>query len=122
MAAMSARIFSTSEKMLESVASSPSARASSNSSFASARPTWTRCSVPTMASRVFFSLPSSWARFWFSQSFGSSSSRFSASRRACFASKSKIPPQLGRAGLQVGERGGELVEAFGFHEGRNYRV
>src|SRR5437899_1817006 len=31
------------------------------------------------------------------------------------ASKSKIPPQLGRPGLQVGERGGDLVYALGFH-------
>src|SRR5438034_48044 len=50
-----------------------------------------------------------------SHSFGSSSSRFSAARRLCFASKSKIPPQLGRPGQQVGERGGNLVYAFGFH-------
>src|SRR5438552_455635 len=39
----------------------------------------------------------------------------SAARRLCFASKSKIPPQLGRPGQQVGERGGNLVYAFGFH-------
>src|SRR5438034_48046 len=98
-----------------SVASSASARAMSNSSFASARPLPTRPSVPTTASSAFFSLPSACARCGLSHSFGSSSSRFSAARRLCFASKSKIPPQLGRPGQQVGERGGNLVYAFGFH-------
>ena len=98
-----------------SVASSASARAMSNSSFASARPLPTRPSVPTTASSAFFSLPSACARCGLSHSFGSSSSRFSAARRLCFASKSKIPPQLGRPGQQVGERGGDLVYAFGFH-------
>ena len=68
-----------------------------------------------MPSRLFFSLPSSCARCGRSHSFGSSSSRFSASRRLSFASKSKIPPQLGGAGVQPGERGGDLVDAFGFH-------
>jgi hypothetical protein len=77
----------------------------------------TRFSVSTIASSAFFSLPSSCARCWFSQSFGSSNSRFSACRRLSFASKSKIPPQLGRLRLQPGERRGDLVEAFGFHAG-----
>src|SRR4051812_19824678 len=113
---------STSREMLESVASSPSSRARSKSSRASDSPLSTRPSVPTTASSDFFSLPSSCARCGLSHSFGSSSSRFSASRRPCFASKSKIPPQLGGSGLQIGERRGDLVDAFGFHEGPNYKV
>jgi len=75
----------------------------------------TRLSVSTTASRAFFSLPISCARFWFSQSLGSACSLFSACRRFSFASKSKIPPQLGRLGLQSGERRGDQVDAFGFH-------
>jgi hypothetical protein len=31
------------------------------------------------------------------------------------ASKSKIPPQLRRPLMQVGELGGDLVGSFGFH-------
>jgi hypothetical protein len=31
------------------------------------------------------------------------------------ASNSKIPPQLGQPSLQVGEAGGDLVDALGFH-------
>src|SRR5688572_31234275 len=81
----------------------------------------TRFSVSTTASSAFFSLPISCARCWFSQSLGSSCSRFSACRRFSLASKSKIPPQLGRLRLQPGERGGDLVDALGFHEGRNYK-
>jgi hypothetical protein len=50
-----------------------------------------------------------------SQSFGFSNSEFSAARRACFDSNSKIPPQLRRPRLQVGEPGGDLVDALGFH-------
>src|SRR5438045_3878611 len=107
--------FSISAEILESVASSPSARASSNSSRASERPPSTRSSVATTASRDFFSLPSSCARWGLSQSFGSSSSRLSASRRFFFASKSKIPPQFGRPYLQVGDGGGDLVEVLGIH-------
>src|SRR5579871_5398527 len=107
--------FSVSDEMLERVASSPSARASSKSSRASPRPPSTRSSVPTTASRDFFSLPSSCARCGLSQSFGSSSSRLSAARRPFFASKSKIPPQFGRACLQVGDGGCNLVEALGIH-------
>jgi hypothetical protein len=101
--------FSASREMPSSVASSPSARASSNSSLASAMPPSTRLSVSTIASSAFFSLPISCARCRSAQSWGSSSSRFSAARRFSFASKSKIPPQLGRLGLQSGERRGDLV-------------
>src|SRR5882724_988638 len=106
---------STSEEIPDSVASSFSAFASWKSSAASASPLSTRPSVATTASSAFFSLPSSCARCGFSHSLGSSSSRFSASRRLVFASKSKIPPQLHRPGLQVGEARGHLVQSFGFH-------
>jgi hypothetical protein len=34
--------------------------------------------------------------------------------------RSKIPPQLFRPLVQVGERRGELIEAFGFHKGRYF--
>src|SRR6266480_3292983 len=104
------------------VASSASARAMSNSSFASARPLPTRPSVPTTASSAFFSLPSACARCGLSHSFGSSSSRFSAARRLCFASKSKIPPQLDRPGQQVGERGGDLVFEKRARVGRRHEL
>src|SRR6266850_6432633 len=112
--------FVTSEKIPESVASSFSARASWKSSAASDSPLPTRPSVSTRASSCFFSLPSSCARCGLSHSLGSSSSRFSASRRFFFASKSKIPPQLHRPRLQVGEARGDLVELFGFHGGRYF--
>jgi hypothetical protein len=29
--------------------------------------------------------------------------------------KSKIPPKFGFAGRQIGEQGGEGIDAFGFH-------
>ena len=48
----------------------------------------------------------------------SSGLRARASRprsRAAFASKSKIPPQIGGAMLQIGELVGDLIEVFGFH-------
>ena len=35
-------------------------------------------------------------------------------------SKSKVPPQLRGPLVQVFELGGDCVEAFGFHEGRDY--
>jgi len=31
------------------------------------------------------------------------------------ASTSKIPPQIREPRLEVGERGGDLVQSFGFH-------
>src|SRR5688572_12196651 len=110
--------FCTSIKILERVASSFSARASSNSSLVSAMPPSTRFSVSTTASRDFFSLPISCARCWLAQSLGSSSSLFRTARRCCLASKSKIPPQLGRLRLQPGERRGNLIDAFCFHDRR----
>jgi hypothetical protein len=33
-----------------------------------------------------------------------------------FVSKSKIPPKFGFAGRQIGEQGGEGVDAFSFHD------
>jgi len=71
--------------------------------------------VSTVDSRDFFSRPSSWARFWSFQMPGSASSFSTSAWRFCLPSRSKIPPQLFRPFLQAGERGGELVEAFGFH-------
>jgi disulfide bond formation protein DsbB len=69
----------------------------------------------TTASSAFFSLPSSWARFASSQTFGSSSSRAIVSRRVRFASKSKIPPQLGGSTGEVRERIDDYVDPFGVH-------
>jgi hypothetical protein len=85
-----------------SVGSSFSARASWKSSLVS------RSSLPsavrraTIPSSDFFSRPSSWARFASDQTFASSSARVTSSSRFCLASKSKIPPQLGLAGGEVG--------------------
>src|SRR5262249_4278998 len=97
------------------VASSRSARASSKSSAASARPPPTRESVPTTASSTFFSLPSSWARRWSPHTSGSERLASTSASRFSLPSTSKIPPQLRGPALQVGERGGDLVDAFGFH-------
>jgi hypothetical protein len=33
-----------------------------------------------------------------------------------FVSKSKIPPKFGFAGRQIGEQGGEGIDAFSFHD------
>jgi hypothetical protein len=74
-------------------------------------------SPATVASSDFFSRPSSCARLGSLQTFGSARSASSSVRRFCLVSKSKIPPQLFRPGIQIGERRGELVDAFGFHEG-----
>ena len=114
----SAAIFSlaaTSIATASSVASSASARASSKSSPLSCNPASSVVSVPTTPSSALRSLPSSCARLGSSQIFGFSSSRVTSVRRTAFTSKSKIPPELGRALLQVRERGGDLVDAFGFH-------
>jgi hypothetical protein len=46
---------------------------------------------------------------------GSSASLISSSSRARLVSKSKIPPQLGGALLQILELFGDGVDAFGFH-------
>jgi hypothetical protein len=42
------------------------------------------------------------------------------SRRFFLPSRSKIPPQLVRPFLEVGERRGYLIDAFGFHAGRYF--
>jgi hypothetical protein len=73
--------------------------------------------VLTTLSSCFFSRPSSCARFWSSQTLGSSISPASAFSRAALASKSKIPPQVGSALLQTGEEIGENIDSFGFHRG-----
>jgi hypothetical protein len=33
-----------------------------------------------------------------------------------FVSKSKIPPKFGFADRQIGEQGGQSIDAFGFHD------
>src|SRR5690606_6453754 len=76
-----------------------------------------RWSEPTMSSRTLRSLPRSWARWRSDQIAGSSISAPTSARRLRFVSKSKIPPQLGRAtreGLNVRSDG---VDALGFHLG-----
>src|SRR5258708_3492381 len=107
----------TSVSIAASVASSFSERASWNSSRASrswpSRPARTR----TVFSSCFFSRPSSWARLGSDQTSGASSSLATSARRACLPSKSKIPPQLLRPRVQAGERRGDLIDAFGFHDG-----
>src|SRR5512143_1278571 len=112
-----APITATSFSMASSVASSPSARASSNSSPPSAIDVASVLSVPTTPSRSLRSRPSSCARLGSSQTFGSSSARATSVSRTAFASKSKIPPQLVRPRLEIGKRCGDLVDAFGFHGG-----
>src|SRR6185369_10229096 len=97
------------------VASSPSLRARSNNSLLSASPDSSSEMVPTMPSRSFFSLPSACARSGESQILGSSSSRETTASRSDFTSKSKIPPQLGGALREVGERVGDDVDFVGFH-------
>jgi hypothetical protein len=121
---MSATPFSsaaTSSAIAVSVASSSSVRASAKSSALSPIPVSIRVSVPTTSSSAFFSLPSSCARFGSSQIFGSSSSRVTSTSRVDFASKSKIPPQIGGAYPQIRKRGGDLVQLFGFH-GRHFSL
>ncbi len=121
-AAMLCCNFSTSEETETRVASSFSARAISNSSFASLRPEAMPVRPPTVDSSAFFSRPSSCARRWSLQMPGSANSFSTSARRFCLLSRSKIPPQLVRPFLQVGERRGDLVEAFGFHERAILRV
>jgi hypothetical protein len=108
---MAARSASTESR----VSSSLSPRARSKRSWPSVRLWPISCRVRTMSSRDFFSLPSAWARWASSQTFGSSSSREISSSFDARPSKSKIPPQVGLALLEVGETVGDGVEAFGFH-------
>jgi len=106
-----------SSRTADSVASSFSVRASSNSSLESASPASIDVSVSTTPSSAFFSLPSDWARSGSSQIFGSSSSRVTSVSRAALASKSKIPPHRPGAFPKARERVGDLVQGFGFHGG-----
>jgi hypothetical protein len=97
------------------VASSLSARAISNSWRASSSWEIIATSRLTVPSSAFFSLPSSWARFWSFQTAGSASACSTSLRRFCLPSRSKIPPQLGGPRDEVLEQSVDLVEAFGFH-------
>ena len=75
----------------------------------------TRLSVSTTASSAFFSLPMFLRPLLVFPELGVFLLAVQRRRRFSFASKSKIPPQLGRLRLQSGERRGDLVDAFGFH-------
>jgi hypothetical protein len=88
-----------------------------NKSLVSRRSASAFVSVKTIASSAFFSLPRSWARFGSFQTVGSSNSSLTCSSFSDFVSKSKIPPKFGFAGREIGEQGGEGVDAFGFHDG-----
>jgi hypothetical protein len=68
-----------------------------------------------MASSDFFSLPRSWAFWDRSRPLDLPVLRFTCSSFSDLLSKSKIPPKFGFARGQVGEQGGEGVDAFGFH-------
>jgi hypothetical protein len=78
-------------------------------SCASARPLVSFSSVDTVESSNFFSLPSSCPRFASFQIAGSSARRLTSISRSFFVSKSKIPPQLSRAGVHVGKLVGNKV-------------
>jgi hypothetical protein len=69
----------------------------------------------TIASSDFFSLPKSCARLGSSQTLGSSSSALTCSSFSDFRSKSKIPPKIYLAQVEILQQGGEGVETFGFH-------
>jgi hypothetical protein len=71
-----------------------------------------------MPSRLALSRPSSWARAASFQTPGSSRILLTSARRVFFASKSKIPPEFGRAAGQVREGVFDGVELVGFHCGR----
>src|SRR3954463_9449514 len=114
-AATSLSNFATSDATPTRVASSFSGRAMSKSSFASWMPDAIVTSAATVESSAFFSRPSSCARFWSLQTPGSAKSCSTAESLRCFPSRSKIPPQLVGPFLEVGERRGDLVDAFCFH-------
>src|SRR3954467_9213997 len=59
---------------------------------------------------IFLSRP-----VWSLQTPGSANSCSTAESLLCLPSRSKIPPQLVGPFLEVGERRGNLVDAFGFH-------
>ena len=68
------------------------------------------------ARELFLFLAELLARAWARpRSLGSSSSRVTTASRSDFTSKSKIPPQLGRAIGKIGELVGDEVELLGFH-------
>jgi hypothetical protein len=69
----------------------------------------------TTPSRDFFSRPRSWARAASFQTAGSSRARATSFSFDCLPSKSKIPPQILLACVQVRKAVGEAVQAFGFH-------
>src|SRR4051812_17805388 len=71
--------------------------------------------VATTPLSCFCSLPSSWAFFGSFQTEGSSSEALTVLRRSDLASKSKIPPEIGRPGLQVLQGGTDQVDAFCVH-------
>src|SRR6266496_667384 len=110
----------TSVATAESVASSRSPRARSNSSALSLSRVPSPVSVPTTSSSCFLSLPSSCARLGSFQMPGSSSALATAASRSALTAKSKIPPQIGSALLQPGEGVGDLVDLFRFHVSRIY--
>src|SRR5258708_8310897 len=105
----------TSSAIPERVASSFSARAMSKSPRESRSDEAIAASPVTVVSSDFFSLPRSCARFWSFQTLGSVRSVSTSVRRFSLPSKSKIPPQLCRPLVQVRERRGDLIDAFGFH-------
>src|SRR5438046_1330453 len=107
--------FAISSAIPERVASSFSARAISNRPRESRKAEAIAASRVTVASRDFFSLPRSCARFGSFQTLGSVRSVSTSVRRFSLPSKSKIPPQLHRPFVQVRERRGDLIDAFGFH-------
>src|SRR6187431_532232 len=71
--------------------------------------------LSTTVSSCFFSRPSSWAFLGSFQTAGSSSDALTVLRRSDLASKSKIPPEVRGAALEVSERGADEVGAFCVH-------
>src|SRR5687767_11919925 len=71
--------------------------------------------LSTTESSCFFSRPSSWAFLGSFQTAGSSSAALTVLRRSDLASKSKIPPEVHRPGLQVLQGGSDEVDAFCVH-------
>jgi hypothetical protein len=63
----------------------------------------------------FFSRPSSEALFWSLHTSGFARRDSTTLKRCFLPSKSKIPPQLGRPRIEIGEREGVLVELLCVH-------
>jgi hypothetical protein len=74
--------------------------------------------MPSSAAR---SRPSSWARAASFQTEASSRILLTSARRVFLASKSKIPPEFGRADGHVREGVFDGVELVGFHCGGGFR-